>query len=76
MTDAASRLAHVRDRIARSAKVARRDTKDITLVAVTKQRRVVEIEPLIAVGVTDFGENRVQEADEKWPALQIGRAHV
>lgn len=70
MTDAATRLAHIRDRIARSAKAARRETNDITLVAVTKQRGVAEIEPLIAVGVTDFGENRVQEADEKWPALR------
>ncbi|MDP9423037.1 MAG: YggS family pyridoxal phosphate-dependent enzyme [Pseudomonadota bacterium] len=70
MADAATRLAHVRDRIARSAKAARRNPNDITLVAVTKQRGVVEIEPLIAAGVKDFGENRVQEADEKWPALR------
>lgn len=70
MTDAATRLAHVRDRIARSARAARRDPNDITLVAVTKQRGIAEIEPLVAAGVTDFGENRVQEAAEKWPALR------
>lgn len=38
-------------------------------MAVTKQRRAEEIEPLIAAGVTEFGENRVQEAADKWPAL-------
>lgn len=49
---------------------ARRKPEEITLVAVTKQRRPAEIEPLIAAGVTDFGENRVQEATDKWPALR------
>ncbi len=70
MTDAATRLTQVRDQIARAAKAARRDPADITLVAVTKQRGAAEIEPLIAAGVTDFGENRVAEAAEKWPALR------
>lgn len=70
MTDAATRLAHVREQIARAAKSARREAKDIRLVAVTKQRSVAEVDPLIAAGVTDFGENRVQEAAEKWPALR------
>ena len=70
MSDAATRLAHVREQIARAAKAARRDAKEITLVAVTKQRSVAEIGPLIAAGVTDFGENRVQEAADKWPALR------
>lgn len=70
MTDAATRLAHVRDQIARAAKAARRKAEDVTLVAVTKQRTVADIEWLIASGVTDFGENRVQEAAEKWPLLR------
>ena len=70
MSDAATRLAHVREQIARAAKAARRDAKEIRLVAVTKQRSAAEIEPLIAAGVTDFGENRVQEAADKWPALR------
>ena len=69
MTEAASRLAHVRDQIARAAKASRRDAGEVTLVAVTKQRSVEEIEPLIAAGVKDFGENRVQEAAGKWPML-------
>ena len=70
MGDAETRLATVRDQIARSAKAAQRDPKDVTLVAVTKQRPVSDIEALIAAGVTDFGENRVPEAREKWPALK------
>ena len=69
MNDAAIRLAEVRDQIARAAKTARRDSNEVTLIAVTKQRTADEIEPLIAAGVTDFGENRVQEAAGKWPSL-------
>jgi pyridoxal phosphate enzyme (YggS family) len=70
MSDAATRLAKVRDEIARAAKAARRDPQDITLIAVTKQRSLAEIEQLIAAGVRDFGENRVQEAGDKWSGLQ------
>ena len=69
MSDAATRLAEVRDQIARAAKAARRKPDEVTLVAVTKQRTSSEIEPLIAAGVADFGENRVPEVAEKWPAL-------
>lgn len=60
----------MRERIAASAKLARRSPSDITLIAVTKTRPVAEIEPLIAVGQRDFGESRVQEAASKWPALR------
>jgi PLP dependent protein len=70
MADPATHLAEVREQIARAAKAARRQAEDVTLVAVTKQRSVEEIEPLIAAGVSDFGENRVQEAAEKWPPLR------
>ena len=76
MTEAATRLADVRDQIAGAAKVARRDPADIILVAVTKQRPASDIEPLIAAGVTDFGENRVSEAAEKWSALRIAHPGV
>lgn len=74
MSDAATRLAKVRDQLARSAKAARRDPEDITLVAVTKQRSAAEIGQLIAAGVTDFGENRVQEAADKWAALRAAHS--
>ncbi len=46
------------------------------LLAVTKNHPVEEIIPLKALGVTDIGENRVQEIDQKWPDLQdIFRIH-
>ena len=70
MTSAASRLAHIRERIAHAANAAGRDPRDITLIAVSKTRTVGEIEGLIAAGQRDFGESRVQEAAEKWPALK------
>jgi PLP dependent protein len=44
----------------------------VTLIAVTKGRSSGGIAPLIAAGQCDFGENRVQEAQSKWPAI---RAH-
>lgn len=70
MPGAATRLSLVRDQIARAAKAAKRDVRNVTLVAVSKQRSADEIEPLIAAGVTDFAENRVAEAAEKWPRLR------
>lgn len=76
MSDAATRLATVRNRIARSAKAARRDPAEVTLIAVSKRRSAEEIEELIAAGVTDFGENRVAEAAEKWPVLKHAHPHL
>jgi pyridoxal phosphate enzyme (YggS family) len=70
MSDPATRLAEVRGKIARAAKAARRKVEDVTLVAVTKQRGVDDIERLVAAGVTEFAENRVPEAIEKWPRLR------
>lgn len=70
MESAASRLAEVRERIAHAAKVARREPEDVTLIAVSKTHDAEAIEPLIAAGQTVFGENRVQEAQAKWPALR------
>ena len=49
---------------------ARRDPGDVTLVAVSKRHAAPAIEPLLAEGQRHFGENRVQEAQEKWPALR------
>ncbi|HEU0311024.1 MAG TPA: YggS family pyridoxal phosphate-dependent enzyme [Sphingomicrobium sp.] len=76
MNDAATRIAEVRGQIARAARAARRDPGEVKLVAVTKQRGVAEIEPLIAAGVVDFGENRVAEVAEKWPALRAAHPHL
>ena len=76
MSDTAIRLAKVRDKIARAAKAAQRDPKDVTLIAVTKQRPAADIGQLLAAGVTDFGENRVAEAKEKWAPLRAERSNV
>jgi PLP dependent protein len=63
-------LNEVRASIDAACKVARRDASDVTLIAVTKGRSVEDIESLIAAGQRHFGENRVQEAQSKWPALR------
>ena len=66
----ATPLAAIQARIIQAASIARRPASEITLVAVSKTRSADEIAPLIAEGQRVFGENRVQEADAKWPALQ------
>lgn len=65
-----SPLAAVRERIARSALIARRKAGDVALVAVSKTHPAEAILPLIEEGQRVFGENRVQEAEAKWPAMQ------
>lgn len=69
MTCVATRLYSIRSQIAAAARLAERDPADVQLIAVSKGRPVEKIEALIAAGQRDFGENRVQEALEKWPAL-------
>ena len=63
-------LATVHERIARAAGIARRKPAAITLVAVSKTHPAEAIEPLLQAGQRVFGENRVQEAQAKWPALR------
>ncbi|KUR76553.1 YggS family pyridoxal phosphate-dependent enzyme [Novosphingobium sp. Fuku2-ISO-50] len=62
-------LAAIRARIARAAALAGRKAADVTLVAISKTRPAEAIMPLIGEGQRVFGENRVQEAQAKWPAL-------
>jgi pyridoxal phosphate enzyme (YggS family) len=69
MSSAADRRQQILDGIARAAGVARRDPADVQLIAVSKGRSADDIEALIEAGQRDFGENRVQEALAKWPAL-------
>ncbi len=76
MENAASRLAAVRDRIAHTASIARREPEEIALIAVSKTHDAETIEPLIAAGQRAFGENRVQEAQAKWPALRERHAGI
>ena len=71
-----SPLAEVRQRIAATATVARREADEITLVAVSKTQPVEAIHALIVQGQRVFGENRVQEAQTKWPALREANPDV
>ena len=64
-----SPLAEVRARIGKAAALAGREPDAVTLVAVSKTQPAEAIEALIDEGQRDFGENRVQEAQDKWPAL-------
>jgi pyridoxal phosphate enzyme (YggS family) len=66
----AARLAEVRRNIAEACADAGRDAAAVTLVAVSKTFAADAIEPVIAAGQHVFGENRVQEAKTKWPALR------
>lgn len=63
-------LAQTRGRIDKACRIAKRDPGDVTLIAVSKTRSAGEIRPLLTLGQRHFGENRVQEAAEKWPALR------
>ena len=68
--DSAAALEIVNENIARTCKIARREPSDVTLIAVSKTHAAEKIEPLLEAGQRVFGENRVQEAQEKWPALR------
>ncbi len=70
MTDPAQALHDIQTRIARTAQIAQRRAEAVTLIAVSKTRSAAAIAPLIAAGQRVFGENRVQEAHDKWPALR------
>jgi pyridoxal phosphate enzyme (YggS family) len=70
----AALLADIRSRIARAAHLADRDLADVALIAISKTQPVEAIAPLIAAGQTLFGENRVQEAQTKWPDLRAEHA--
>jgi PLP dependent protein len=70
MEEASERLRGVRERMATAARRAGREPADVTLIAVSKTHGPDAIRPLIAARQRDFGENRVQEAAGKWPALR------
>lgn len=72
----AQRLAAITAEMASAARIARRKPEDIALIAVSKTREADEITPLIAAGQRRFGENRVQEAAGKWPALRAAHSDI
>jgi pyridoxal phosphate enzyme (YggS family) len=66
----AERLQEVGERIARAARLAGRSPDEVSLIAVSKTHGPDSIRVLIDSGQREFGENRVQEAQEKWPPLK------
>lgn len=68
--ESAVRLAAVRRAIAESCVECGRPEDAVTLVAVSKTFPAQDIEPVLAAGQRVFGENRVQEARDKWPGLK------
>ncbi len=68
--------ADVLERIAAAAVRAGRDPGEVTLVAVSKTNGADRVRTAMAAGLTDFGENRVQEAADKIPAVAGGRWHL
>lgn len=63
-------LSEIQARIAKAAAIADRRPADVTLIAVSKTHPAEAIEPLLRAGHRVFGENRVAETAEKWPALR------
>jgi PLP dependent protein len=70
MSDPATPLATIDGRISQACRIAGRPRDEVTLVAVSKTHPAEAIAPLLAAGQRVFGENRVQEAGAKWPALR------
>jgi pyridoxal phosphate enzyme (YggS family) len=67
----AGNVAQIRERIAAAAEVTGRSPDKVTLVVVTKTRSPSEIQDAYRAGVRHFGENRVEEAEDKLPALDL-----
>ncbi|MBI1180393.1 MAG: YggS family pyridoxal phosphate-dependent enzyme [Alphaproteobacteria bacterium] len=66
----AARLAEIRARIDKAARRAGRDGAAVTLIAVSKTHPAETVAAALDAGHRHFGENRVQEAQVKWPALK------
>lgn len=72
----AATIGEIRGRIVRAAQKSGRDPAAITLVAVSKTVDITTVEEALALGLTDFGENRVQQLRERIPALPGARWHM
>jgi len=75
-SDVVTRLASVRHAVVQACRDAGRDPGSVTLIAVSKTFGAELIEPVLAAGQCVFGENRVQEAKAKWPALTERYANI
>ena len=71
MPNSAERYKSVLEEVQDCAKNMEDPRGDVTLIAVSKTFSVEEIKPVIEAGCRVFGENRVQEAQSKWPQLRL-----
>lgn len=69
-TDVAANLTAVREKIAAAAREVGRDPSSVSLIAVSKSHPAPAARSALDAGHRTFGENRVQEAQEKWPPLR------
>ena len=69
MNPIVNNLFSINERIARAAERSGRTPDSIELIAVTKGRSVPQMQAVLAAGVTNIGENRIQEAQEKYAAV-------
>lgn len=67
----ADNLTRVHERISRSAEKAGRPLSEVTLIGVTKRKDVAFVRAAILAGLADIGENRLQEARDKFPLLDL-----
>ncbi len=74
--DIPKNLTEVKARIEAAAIAAGRKASEISLVAISKFHPAVRIGEAIAAGQTIFGENRIQEAEEKWPDLKLAHPNL
>ena len=75
MTDIATNIANVRERIAQAAKRAGRNPNDITLVGAAKTIPVQKLQEAVAVGLIDLGHNKAQELLATAPEIPKARWH-
>ncbi len=75
-SDPADRLTNVQAAIAAAATLAGRRASDVALIAVSKTHPVEAIRPIVDAGQRVFGENRVQEAEAKWPMLRAAVSDI
>src|ERR1044072_739223 len=68
------RFTNIKTRINRALERSHRGERDVTLIAISKTHPAALVQELLALGARDFGENRVQEAETKIPA--VGRKSV
>ena len=67
-----ARLEEIRDRVVRAAERAGREPGDVRLIAVSKTRPPEDVHAALAAGVSELGENKIQEAEAKIPAVAAG----